>query len=72
MSLSFFFFVEMLMLGLAGLLGVPMPIAMPPLPDQPTLMHVVPADALAFLAWNGSAAPDPKSDNRAERLAAEP
>ena len=72
MDFGFFYFVQMLMIGVAGLLGVPMPIAMPPLPDQPTLLHVVPADALAFVAWNGSAAPDPKSDNRTERLAAEP
>jgi hypothetical protein len=71
MTLSFFYFLQLMMFGI-GALGVPMPIAMPPLPDQPTLLHVVPADALAFLAWNGSAAPDPKSDNRAERLAAEP
>jgi hypothetical protein len=72
MNVSFFYFVQMMMLGLAGLLGVPMPMAVPPLPDQPTLLHVVPADALAFLAWNGTAEADPKSDNRAERLAAEP
>lgn len=72
MNVSFFFFIELMMLGLAGLLGVPMPMAAPPLPDNPTLLHVVPADALAFIAWNGSAAADPKSDNRAERLAAEP
>jgi len=72
MNVSFFFFIELMMIGLAGLLGVPMPMAAPPLPDNPTLLHVVPADAMAFVAWNGSAAADPKSDNRAERLAAEP
>lgn len=72
MNVSFFFFIELMMLGLAGLLGVPMPMAAPPLPDNPTLLHVVPADAMAFIAWNGSAEADPKSDNRAERLAAEP
>lgn len=72
MNVSFFFFVEMILVGLAGLFGVPMPMAVPPLPDQPTLLHVVPADALAFFAWNGTAAADPKSDNRTERLAAEP
>lgn len=72
MNYGLFFFVEMILFGLAGLFGVPMPMAVPPLPDQPTLLHVVPADALAFFAWNGTGTADPKSDNRAERLAAEP
>ncbi len=72
MNVSILFFAQMIVLGFAGLFGVPMPMAVPPLPDQPTLLHVVPADALAFFAWNGTGTADPKSDNRTERLAAEP
>lgn len=61
-----------LFIAIGGLIGLPMPIAVPPLPDEPALTRVVPKDALAFLAWNGTAAADPKSSNQTERLAAEP
>ena len=72
MHSSFFDLLFGIMFGVFGLVGLPMPVSVPPLPDQPALLHVVPADALGFVCWNGSAAADPKSTNLTERLAAEP
>jgi hypothetical protein len=61
-----------LLLAVGGLFGLPMPIAVPPLPDEPALTRIVPKDAMAFFGWNGTAAADPKSPNQTEQLAAEP
>lgn len=72
MHSSYFEFLAFLMYSLSSLFGLPLPVAVPPLPDEPALTRVVPADALGFLCWNGTAAADPKSPNLTERLAAEP
>lgn len=72
MHTSYFEFLAFLMYSLSSLFGLPLPVAVPPLPDEPALTRVVPADALGFLCWNGTAAADAKSPNLTERLAAEP
>ena len=72
MEMSFFSQFLALMLAVCGVVGIPMPVAIPPLPDEPALTRVVPADAIGFLCWNGTAVADPKSSNLTERLAAEP
>ncbi|MBK8095527.1 MAG: hypothetical protein IPK26_00355 [Planctomycetes bacterium] len=72
MHMAYYEFLYSLMLLLGGIVGLPMPLAVPPAPDEPALTRVVPKDAIAYLAWNGIAAADPKSNNLTERLAAEP
>ena len=52
--------------------GVPMPISIPPLPEEPALLRIAPKDSFVFVSWSGSAPASPKSTNRTERLAAEP
>jgi hypothetical protein len=72
MEMSLFNHVLALLLAVCGVVGIPMPVAIPPQPDEPALTRVVPADAIGFLCWNGTATADPKSTNLTERLAAEP
>ena len=61
-----------LFLLLFGLLAVPSPLGVPPMPEDPALLRAAPADSLVYLQWFGSAAPSAQSNNATERLAAEP
>lgn len=54
----------------AGLAGVPL--AMPPLPEDPLLAKLAPEECLWYLSSAGVAAPDSGSKNATERLLAEP
>lgn len=68
-AVSWLSFLFMIAVGLAG---VPLPVGVPPLPEDPALMRTAPKDALAYVQWAGTAQADPKSANLTERLAAEP
>lgn len=57
----------MLLLGGGGFSG-----SLPPLPEDPTIANVAPADCLAYATWSGTAEVDPNSSNSAEQLLAEP
>ncbi len=61
-------------LSLALLLfgGSAVPVSLPPLPEDPVMARVAPADCLWYLSWSGTAAADPKSTNQTEQLLAEP
>ncbi len=52
--------------------GLPQPFSLPPLPEDPALLRIAPADSIGVYAWNGTAAVDPRSSNQTEQLAAEP
>ncbi len=51
-------------------LSVPLPLGIPPRPEDPTLIRAVPRDVLAAAQWFGLASADPRSTNAAERFAA--
>jgi hypothetical protein len=55
-----------------GLLGIPLPLPVPPMPEDPVLMQVAPADAVLFVEWFGAGEAVENSQNKTERLAAEP
>ena len=60
----------MLMIMLSGgLIGLPLGI--PPLPEDPLLSKVAPAECLWYWSSAGVAVPDPKSGNHTEQLMAE-
>jgi hypothetical protein len=60
-------------LGLLPLLGgAPIPLGIPPLPEDPALARVAPAECLFYASWSGMAVPDAKSPNQTEQLLAEP
>ena len=63
-------------LGLLPLLmllgGTSLPLAMPPLPEDPAISRAVPETCLAYMNWAGTASPDAKSTNQTEQLLAEP
>ena len=60
-------------LGLLPLLGgAPIPLGIPPLPEDPVLAQVAPAECLFYASWSGMAVPDAKSPNQTEQLLAEP
>ncbi len=65
-------FAELILIPLLCLGGGFLPGGVPPLPEDPALMHVVPADALLAIEWFGSKEPNPQSANATERLAANP
>ncbi|MFT4842847.1 MAG: hypothetical protein ACJAYX_004123 [Planctomycetota bacterium] len=69
---NFFRHLSLVFASYLGLLGIPMPLPVPPMPEDPVLMQVAPADAALFVEWfgRGEASADPS--NRTERLAAEP
>lgn len=69
---DFFRHISLVFASYLGLLGIPMPLPVPPMPEDPVLMQVAPADSALFVEWfgRGEAATDPT--NRTERLAAEP
>lgn len=68
----FFFLVYLTFCGAATVLGLPLPFSMPPLPEEPALLRMVPKDAMWAFTWAGAAVPDPNSKNRTEQLCAEP
>lgn len=51
-------------------LTVPLPLGIPPRPEDPTLLRALPRDVALAVQWFGLADPDPKSGNVAERFAA--
>src|SRR5262245_23151793 len=51
--------------------GMPLPLSLPPLPEDPVLSAVAPEDCLWYLTWAGSAKPDSASKNQTEQLLAE-
>jgi hypothetical protein len=59
-------------LFLLSFLAMPLPVGLPPLPPDPALLRVAPADTLAYFQWFGTAVPDPQSPNHTEALLAEP
>jgi hypothetical protein len=52
--------------------GVGLPLGVPPLPEDPMLARLAPAECMVYLSWSGVAAPDAKSPNQVEQLLAEP
>lgn len=52
--------------------GSPLPLGLPPLAADPLIERATPKECLFYTSWNGTAAPDPKSDNAVEQLLAEP
>ena len=52
--------------------GFGLPVGVPPEPVDPVLVQVAPDECLFYAAWAGMADPDPASENRTERLLAEP
>jgi hypothetical protein len=44
---------------------------MPPLPEDPLVDRIAPADALVYFSWAGSGQADPKSTNRTEQMLAD-
>ena len=59
--------ISLLMGGGAGL-----PLSLPPLPEDPMLARVAPAECLVYTSWSGTAVADAKSTNQTEQLLAEP
>jgi hypothetical protein len=51
--------------------GLPLPLSLPPLPEDPVMSAVAPDDCLWYLTWSGSAKTDPTSKNQTEQLLAE-
>ncbi|HKD37968.1 MAG TPA: hypothetical protein VKB78_14245, partial [Pirellulales bacterium] len=51
--------------------GLPLPLSLPPLPEDPVMSAVAPEECLWYLSWSGSAKPDAKSKNQTEQLLAE-
>lgn len=52
--------------------GLGLPVGMPPLPPDPVMQSAAPEECLYYMAWNGTAEPDPSSANQTEQLLAEP
>lgn len=69
---DFFRHITLVFASYLGMLGIPMPLPMPPLPEDPALMRVAPADSTLFVQWFGLGEPTPDTVNRTERLAREP
>lgn len=63
---------SLLLLFLLSVLAMPLPVAVPPLPEDPKLLRVAPSDTVAYLQWFGAADPDPGRRNETEALVAEP
>ncbi len=53
-------------------LAMPLPVVVPPLPEDPALLRVAPRDTLAYVQWFGAAEPERDSRNETEALVAEP
>ena len=63
-------FGALLLLLMGGQAGVPL--GLPPLPEDPVMARVAPADCLWYFSWSGVAEPNPNSANHTEQLLAEP
>lgn len=63
-------FLSLALVLLGGQAGAPL--SLPPLPPDPVMAHVAPADCMWYLSWSGVAEPDAKSSNQTEQLLAEP
>ena len=63
---------EMIILFGLGLVSIPMPFSVPPLPEDQNLLRAAPAETIAYFSWFGRANANPQSHNKTERLAAEP
>ena len=51
--------------------GLPLPLSLPPLPEDPAMSAVAPEECLWYLTWSGCAKADPASKNHTEQLLAE-
>jgi hypothetical protein len=51
--------------------GLPLPLSLPPLPEDPVMSAVAPDECLWYLTWSGSAKADSTSKNQTEQLLAE-
>jgi hypothetical protein len=51
--------------------GLPLPLSLPPLPEDPVFSAVAPEECLWYLTWSGCAKPDATSKNHTEQLLAE-
>ena len=51
--------------------GLPLPLSLPPLPEDPVMASVAPDECVWYLSWSGSAKPDAASKNQTEQLLAE-
>ena len=60
----------LIMLLMGG--GAGLPLGLPPLPEDPLLARVAPAECLVYTSWSGTATPSDKSKNQTEQLLAEP
>ncbi|HEX5052821.1 MAG TPA: hypothetical protein VFZ65_13675 [Planctomycetota bacterium] len=69
---EFFRHLFFVMASCLGLLGVPLPLPLPPLPEDPALLRAAPTDSVLFVEWFGCATPAEAPKNQSERLAAEP
>ena len=65
-------FWEIIILFFLGLVSIPMPLSVPPMPEDPKLLRAAPAESIAYFSWFGRAKANPQSQNKTERLAAEP
>ncbi len=65
---------EVLMMGvMGGGQGVPLPVGLPPTPEDPKLSQIAPADApLIYITWAGTAKADADSANHTEKILADP
>jgi len=59
-----------MLLALGG--GVGLPLGIPPAEEDPLIANIAPEKCLYYTSWAGMATPDPESENRTERLLAEP
>ena len=71
-GLMFMGMLEMMMLSfVGGGQGVPLPVGLPPTPEDAVLSQVAPAEKPLFLiTWAGTADADANSANKAERILA--
>ena len=44
--------------------GMPIPLSLPPLPEDPVMSSVAPEECLWYLTWSGSAKADAASKNK--------
>lgn len=69
---DFFRHISLVFASYLGLLGIPAPLPVPPMPEDPVILQVAPADSMLFVEWFGAGKPGDDPKNRTERLAAEP
>ena len=51
--------------------GLPLPVSLPPLPEEPIMASVAPEECLWYLSWAGADKANPASKNQTEALLAE-